>query len=168
MAGKMRKPFFQIKSNGVSSSIYHSDAVEFLDDLPDESADIIFVDPPFNIGKQYDLTDFNDKDDPDVYLGWLTSILRRSLPKLKLGASLYVYHLPSVAYHIAAFLDGHLLFRHWIAVSMKNNFARGQRLYPAHYALLYFTRGAPRNFSRPKILPKACRHCGELVKDYGG
>jgi len=45
---------------------------------------------------------------------------------------------------------------------------RGDHLYPAHYALLYFTKGAPSHFKRPKVNPPACRHCGQLVKDYGG
>ena len=36
---------------------------------------------------------------------------------------------------------------------MKNGFARGKKLYPAHYALLYFTKGMPASFQRPKILP---------------
>jgi site-specific DNA-methyltransferase (adenine-specific) len=51
---------------------------------------------------------------------------------------------------------------------MKNGFARGKRLYPAHYALLYFTKGNPNYFNRPKIPTPRCRHCGEFIKDYGG
>jgi site-specific DNA-methyltransferase (adenine-specific) len=51
---------------------------------------------------------------------------------------------------------------------MKNGFVRGSHLYPAHYALLMFTKGKPRKFSRPRIAPQECRTCGELVKDYGG
>jgi site-specific DNA-methyltransferase (adenine-specific) len=51
---------------------------------------------------------------------------------------------------------------------MKNNFARGRYLYPAHYALLYFTKGAPEHFKRPKIPVSLCRSCGNTIKDYGG
>ena len=51
---------------------------------------------------------------------------------------------------------------------MKNGFVRGQSLYPAHYALLYFTKGAPISFQRPKLAPSNCRHCGKTIKDYGG
>jgi site-specific DNA-methyltransferase (adenine-specific) len=51
---------------------------------------------------------------------------------------------------------------------MKNGFVRGQRLYPAHYALLYFTKGAPSAFNRPRLSPQRCRHCDGFVKDYGG
>ena len=51
---------------------------------------------------------------------------------------------------------------------MKNGFVRGRNLYPAHYALLYYTNGAARLFNRPRYSAHRCRHCGELVKDYGG
>jgi site-specific DNA-methyltransferase (adenine-specific) len=53
---------------------------------------------------------------------------------------------------------------------MKGTFPRGKKLYPAHYALLYFTKGEPNTFNRDDIrLPiPSCRHCGKDVKDYGG
>jgi site-specific DNA-methyltransferase (adenine-specific) len=76
-----------------------------------------------------------------------------------------------LAYHLAAHLEAKgLLFRHWIAVSMKGTFPRGKKLYPAHYALLYFTKGLPATFNRDEVRQPvpACRHCGGDVKDYGG
>jgi site-specific DNA-methyltransferase (adenine-specific) len=148
--------------------IHRTDAGAFLDALEPDSADIIFLDPPFNIGKRYALPGFKDRDDPDVYFGWVTSILKKAVSRLRPGGALYFYHLPAVAYRAAAQLEHHLVFRHWIAVAMKNNFVRGKRLYPAHYALLYFTKGEPQQFSRPKLSPKTCRHCGQHIKDYGG
>jgi site-specific DNA-methyltransferase (adenine-specific) len=51
---------------------------------------------------------------------------------------------------------------------MKGTFPRGQKLYPAHYALLYFTKGAPKTFNRVRLPIPKCRHCGGDVKDYGG
>ena len=84
------------------------------------------------------------------------------------GGALFIYHIPKWALRMGSFLEGKLSFRNWIAISMKNGFVRGQRLYPAHYALLYFTKGVPKHFHRPKLKPQECRHCGEYVKDYGG
>ena len=65
-------------------------------------------------------------------------------------------------------MDQRLMFRQWIAVSMKNGFVRGNQLYPAHYGLLMFAKGKLKRFVRPKISPPECRTCGELLKDYGG
>ena len=36
-----------------SHTIYHADALEVLERIPDESVDLIFVDPPYNIGKNF-------------------------------------------------------------------------------------------------------------------
>ena len=64
-------------------------------------------------------------------------------------------------------LEGELTFRHWIAISMKNGFVRGRRLYPADYALLMFSKGDMSAFERPRIEPQRRRR-RNLVKDYGG
>ena len=79
-----------------------------------------------------------------------------------------MYHLPYWASRLFHQLHQGLVFGHWIAIAMKNGFVRGSRLYPAHHALLYYTKGKPSRFFRPRLAPQACRHCGGLVKDYGG
>jgi site-specific DNA-methyltransferase (adenine-specific) len=59
-------------------------------------------------------------------------------------------------------------FRHWIALTMKGTYPRGRKLYPAHYALLYYSRGTPRVFNKLRLPIETCRHCGKELKDYGG
>jgi site-specific DNA-methyltransferase (adenine-specific) len=159
----------RFKRKAAHGEIWHGDAVHFLQSLPDKSAEIVFLDPPFNLGKQYDALNPNgDRRPESEYETWLQLVLMESARILKDGGALYVYHLPIWAIRIGAFLDRTLSFRHWIAVSMKNGFVRGTRLYPAHYALLLFTKGRPSHFKRPKLKPQECRHCGKYVKDYGG
>ena len=51
---------------------------------------------------------------------------------------------------------------------MKNGFARGKHLYPAHYALLYYTKGEPTIFNRPKVPKPICARCKKDLRDYGG
>jgi site-specific DNA-methyltransferase (adenine-specific) len=88
---------------------------------------------------------------------------------LKPGGAFFIYNLPQWAFHLAAHLElQNMAFRHWIAVSMKGTFPRGTKLYPAHYALLYFTKGAPTTFNRVRLPVPSCRHCGKDIKDYGG
>jgi site-specific DNA-methyltransferase (adenine-specific) len=48
--------------------IYHGDCVEGLDQCPAESVDLVFADPPFNIGYDYDA--YNDRRKADHYLDW--------------------------------------------------------------------------------------------------
>jgi site-specific DNA-methyltransferase (adenine-specific) len=98
----------------------------------------------------------------------MSNVITEVIRTIKPGGALYLYHIPKWAIHFAGQLSGSLNFRHWIAVSMKNGFVRGNGLYPAHYALLYFTKGAPSVANRPKIVPATCPHCDEYIKDYGG
>jgi len=51
---------------------------------------------------------------------------------------------------------------------MKNGFVRGDHLYPAHYALLYYTKGKPTSFHRPKVPKPICAKCKRDLRDYGG
>jgi site-specific DNA-methyltransferase (adenine-specific) len=154
---------------GSIGEIVCSDALEFLNSLKRGCADIIFLDPPFNLGKQYDaINSSSDQMREDEYFSFMTAVIRRSSEILKDGGALYLYHIPRWALKLAPIADPLLTFRHWIVVSMKNGFVRGNRLYPAHYALLYFTKGDPIFFHRPKIPVPTCRHCKKYIKDYGG
>lgn len=167
----MTKPKLFRKYSGkkVNGKIYNCDAKEFLSSLEDESAGIVFLDPPFNLGKDYaaDKPDLDRQPEP-LYEKWLGEIIKESVRVLAPGGALYLYHLPIWGLRLGSQMLAHLDFRHWIAVSMKNGFARGQRLYPAHYCLLYFTKGKPNSFNRPKLAAARCRHCDKTVKDYGG
>jgi site-specific DNA-methyltransferase (adenine-specific) len=137
--------------------------------LKTESVDIVFLDPPFNLGKRYGtLTAAHDRQTEESYATYHRGILEETARVLAVGGSLFIYHIPLRAMQFATFVGNDLTFRHWIAISMKNGFVRGDRLYPAHYALLHYSKGAPKRFRRPKIAPLTCRSCGEYVRDYGG
>jgi site-specific DNA-methyltransferase (adenine-specific) len=148
--------------------VFLGDAFDFLSAIQESSGSIVFLDPPFNLGKDYGNGKRHDLRPHSDYLEWLSALLKEAARVLKPGGALYVYHLPSTATQITGILNQLLSFRHWIAVSMKNTFVRGEWLYPAHYALLYYTKGKPAYFTRPKIPPLKCRKCGTYIKDYGG
>ena len=145
------------------------DALDLLGSLQNECADIVFLDPPFNLGKKYGSREGKaDKNSESEYEQFMQNILIESVRILGAGGALYLYHLPQWAMRFGTFLQNEMSFRHWIAVSMKNGFVRGNNLYPAHYALLFFTKGVPKTFKRPKVPAATCRSCGQFVKDYGG
>lgn len=145
------------------------DALNFLNSLKEESADIVFLDPPFNLSKRYGTrSERHDNISESNYLKFMTMIIWRSMSVIKPGGALFLYHLPKWALRLTQVINQELTFRHWIAISMKNGFVRGNYLHPAHYALLYYTKGEPQTFSRPKIPIANCRKCGESIKDYGG
>jgi site-specific DNA-methyltransferase (adenine-specific) len=61
-----------------------------------------------------------------------------------------------------------MMFRHWIAISIKASLPITGRLYPAHYSLLYYSKGKPKTFRKIRTPIETCRHCGGEIKDYGG
>lgn len=164
------KPTLKLFKRYRSGRLYQGDALQFLKSLEPGFAQIIFLDPPFNLGKRYcDGSKALDRKPTAQYEQWLIQVLDESTRVLARGGALFLYHLPSWAIRVAPNLElAGLEFRHWIAVSMKNGFVRGKRLYPAHYALLMYSKGNLRHFKRPRIPLAECRHCGEYVKDYGG
>jgi site-specific DNA-methyltransferase (adenine-specific) len=149
--------------------VYQGDALVFLRKLKSDSAAIVFLDPPFNLGKVYDKRRTKlDRMPEKEYRRWIEDVLDEAVRVLRPGGALYLYHIPRWAVRFGDYLMDRLDFRHWIAVSMKNGFVRGRNLYPAHYALLHFTKGKPRVLRRPRVPPATCRHCGRLTHDYGG
>ena len=158
-----------LKYQDSKGDIIQSDTLEFLFQLKDKCADIIFLDPPFNLNKKYSKKPIiEDNLKENEYKNYIEQVILRSINVLKDGGALYLYHIPKYAIYFSNILDKHLEFRHWIAISMKNGFVVKGKLYPAHYSLLYFTKGPPSNFNRPKLGLSRCRHCDEVIKDYGG
>jgi site-specific DNA-methyltransferase (adenine-specific) len=147
--------------------LYQADCLELLGALRSESVSTVFADPPFNLQKEY-RNGFQDQWRDEDYLSWAFRWIDECCRVLVPGGAFFIYVLPRLAFHFAAHLDGPLEFRHWIALSMKGTFPRGQKLYPAHYSLLYFTKGKPRIFNRVRVPIPSCRHCGGDLKDYGG
>ncbi|MCG2658873.1 MAG: site-specific DNA-methyltransferase [Kiritimatiellae bacterium] len=146
-----------------------ADALSCLNALRDCCADILFLDPPFNLGKPYGKNgSHGDKKKETEYLAYMQKIICRGVDILKPGGALFLYHIPKWAIRISPFLEQFLVFRHWIAISMKNGFVRGNHLYPAHYALLYYTKGKPGMFRRPKVPRPICSKCKKDLRDYGG
>ncbi len=52
----------------ILGKIHHGDCIAGMNDLPAESIDLVFADPPFNIGFAYDV--YHDAKDYDQYLSW--------------------------------------------------------------------------------------------------
>ncbi|MCG8346649.1 MAG: site-specific DNA-methyltransferase [Chloroflexales bacterium] len=128
----------------------------------------MFADPPFNLGKDYG-KDISDRLKNEEYLAWSREWLQETIWILKPGGSLFVFNLPMWLIEYGSFLNSQgMSFRHWIACRMPKAFPRGKKLSPAHYGLLYYTKGDPDTFNKVYIPIPVCRHCGKEIRDYGG
>ncbi len=148
--------------------LFNEDCVSWLKTIPDNSVDLIFADPPFNLDKDYG-DGISDKQLTSEYINWTKLWLEECVRVLKPGAQLFVYNLPKWSSYIASYLNQRLTFRNWIAINMKFSLPINGRLYPAHYGLLCYVKGVKPNTFNPQRLPAAaCRHCGGELADYGG
>lgn len=148
--------------------LYEADCMEILPSLEDASIDTIFADPPFNLRKSYGKRSSDDLQETE-YLNWCYSWIAECERLLKPGGSMFLYNLPKWNYRLASYMsDIGLSFRHWIAIEHKSSLPIQGRLYPAHYSLLYFSKGKPTRFHRIRTPIETCRHCGKEVRDYGG
>ena len=157
-------PYFTTKY-GV---LFNGDCLEILPRIAPETIDCVFADPPFNLGKDYK-TEFNDSLSESDYYDWCNKWIKECCRIIKSGGTFFIYAIPEHSIRFSNFLlKNEMQFRHWIALSMKGTYRRGKKLYPAHYALIYFTKGEPKTFNSIRVPIKTCRHCGKEIKDYGG
>ena len=148
--------------------LYQGDCLKFLSSLPSEVVDVVFADPPFNLGKEYG-EGVSDQMEIEKYLAWSKQWLDESVRVLKPGGSLFVFNLPRWCIEYGAYLNQkEMWFRHWIACRMPKAFPRGKKMSPAHYGLIYYTKGEPAVFNKVYTPIQVCRHCGGEVRDYGG
>ena len=161
----------QARFVGKNGVFVEADCLDLLANMRPESVDLVFLDPPFNIRKPYDLAAFDDKYDPEFYKGLCRTWILESIRVLRPGGALFIYHLPKFLIDLGGWLNAlHLVrYRAWIALKMKSGFPIRGRIHPAHYGLLYYTKaGGESTFNVVRQRSPKCRKCFALVRDYGG
>ncbi len=116
--------------------VHCGDALEILKQYPDNSIDLVFADPPYNLDKRYNV--YEDEQEVTSYIAWCNAWLEEYVRILKPTGSLYVLNLPRWGMYHAAFLNQQLHFQNWIVWDAVSE-PRG-KLMPAHYALLFYTK----------------------------
>jgi len=153
--------------------LYRADALKLLPFFSEdeERFDLIFVDPPFNLEKEYG-AHVNDGLSEREYTTWMHLWLMQCERLLAPGGSLMVYNLPKWNVLAASFLMGtsfrELEFVDWIAVKVTQGFPRAKGLYRAHYGIIHFIKGKSDRLNKIRMPVETCRHCGKDIRDYGG
>ena len=121
------------------NKIICGDCRELLGDVEKPFADLIFADPPFNIGYQYDK--YKDKVKKNKYVAWTKDWMGACLNVLKPSGSFYIAIGDDYAANVKIIADElGLVMRNWIiwhytfGQQTKIKFAR------AHTHIFYFTR----------------------------
>lgn len=72
-----------------NNKIICADVFEGLSKVPDNSVDLIFIDPPYNIGKKFDST-IDKWCSDEEYLNWCYKWIEECINKLKSTGSMYI------------------------------------------------------------------------------
>lgn len=146
--------------------IIQGDCLEIMGSIPDNSVDITFADPPFNLKKKYN--GYKDNQNNDTYLAWCKQWISEMVRITKPTGSIFVHNIPKWLTYYAGFLNEIAHFKHWIAWDASSG-PMGKSLQPSHYGILYYAKNLSENkFYEIRYPHKRCRKCGYLLKDYGG
>jgi len=83
---KLNKP---VSFDEIENKTIHQDIFEALEHLPDKFVDLVFVDPPYNLNKTFNLTSFKAMES-EKYEEWLDSWVQKIIRLLKPTASVYI------------------------------------------------------------------------------
>ncbi len=148
--------------------LYQGDCLNFFKIIKNDSVDLVFADPPFNLSKLYP-SEIDDNLKTENYLKWCQIWIYECIRVLKPGGALFIWNLPKWNAVLTNYLESYLTFRHWIGVDIKYSLPISGRLYPSHYSLLYYVKGEKPNTFHPDRLPMhICPKCFGDLKDYGG
>lgn len=124
----------------LDSRLVNDDCLQALAEVPDDSVDFCFADPPYNIRKKYDHWD--DALELVEYFAWCDKWLSELARVLKPGRTLAVINIPLYAARHYQHLCTILRFQSWIAWEGLSLPVR--MIMPAHYGLICFSKGNPR------------------------
>lgn len=136
-------------------------AVDILKGMPENSVDVIFVDPPYNLNKPYE----GYKDLRKDYIEWCVGWIRECLRVLKPKGSFFILNTPENIHRIYPLISEEVYLQDWIAWDSPGE-PKG-KLIPAHYSILWLSKTREVKFrplgleqdSMDYCLRIACRKC---------
>jgi site-specific DNA-methyltransferase (adenine-specific) len=128
-----------------TNTIYCGDACELLADWEAEQVDLVFADPPFNIGYLYE--GYKDDVPDDAYIAWTESWMRACQRVLKPDGSFYIAigddfaaDVRIIGRKLGLHLRNWIIWHYTFGQNMKRKFSR------AHTHIFYFVKH-PKQFT---------------------
>lgn len=135
-----------------TNEVIEGDCVQVLGDLPAGCADLVFADPPFNIGYQYDV--YDDKRGKADYLQWTEKWLAAAVRALAPHGSLFLAIGDEFVAEHKVRLDAlGLTMRNWIVWHYTFGVNCSKKFNRSHAHILYYVRD-PKNY---KFFPDTVR-----------
>ena len=128
--------------------IINDDVIEALKKIEDNSIDLIFVDPPYNIGKKYANEILDKWKCKKEYLNWMHTWLELAVEKLNKTGSLYIMNSTENIPHVDIYLqesDMHILSR--IVWHYDSSGVQAKKYYGSLYEPILFAVKNKKNYT---------------------
>lgn len=132
----------QVTINSVDSKImnkvFNSDFSTLLKKIPNNSIDLICVDPPYNLKK----ADWDTFSSDEAFFNFTFNWIKQIEPKLKPGGGFYIFNTPRNSAHILAYLETlGFTFQNWITWNKKDGFTSTKKKFlPEQETIVYVTK----------------------------
>lgn len=152
--------------NKYINNILKGDCIELFKKIPNNSIDVTFADPPFNLKKSY--KSYKDRLEFQEYLNWCENWISEMVRVTKPTGAIFLHNIPKWLTYYATFLNEKAYFKHWISWDAPTA-PMGKSLQPANYGILFYTKSEKGTKINELRYPhKRDRKQGYLLKDYGG
>jgi len=126
--------------SNLANRLINGSCLEQLREIPDNSIDFVFTDPPYNLGKKY--SGYTDDLEIKEYFNWCDKWIAELARVLKPGRTLTLLNIPIWSIRHFLFMETILQFQNWITWDALSYPVR--LIMPAHYTILAFSKGVSR------------------------
>lgn len=133
------------------NKVYNGDIMYVLKDLPDNTVDMIFGDPDYNVGIKYGSNNYTRNFDD--YINWYIELTKESMRVLKNDGNLFMLNYPQQNAHLRVkYLDMH--FPHineYVWVYNTNVGHTPKRFTTAHRSILHIRKSDDNKFFKDEV-----------------
>ena len=135
---KITVPSNNVIDSKILNRVFNSDFSNLLKKIPNNSIDLVCVDPPYNLKKaEWD----NFKSD-EQFFKFTFNWIKQVEPKLKPGGGFYIFNTPRNSAHILSYLESRgFIFQNWITWNKKDGFTSTKKKFlPEQETIVYVTK----------------------------
>ena len=141
----------QGKMSNYLNRVYNGDVMHVLKDLPDNSVDMVFGDPDYNVGIKYGENNYTRKFED--YISWYIELTKESMRVLKNDGNLFMMNYPQQNAHLRVkYLDSYFSNIHeYVWVYNTNVGHTPKRFTTAHRSILHVRKNIDNKFFKDDV-----------------
>jgi len=141
----------QGKISDYLNKVYNGDVMHVLKDLPDNSVDMVFGDPDYNVGIKYGKNNYTRKFED--YINWYIELTKEAMRVLKNDGNLFMMNYPQQNAHLRVkYLDLYFPNIHeYVWVYNTNVGHTPKRFTTAHRSILHVRKNSDNKFFKDDV-----------------